>query len=245
MSVFVARSRHKNAGERHREGVCRLGGPWEGEGGSASRRACRGRRADRAARRGGGAPAVGRMALPCRGGRRRGGCRPPARAGVGAGGDEGRAATAHRPGPGGRLRATRAAGRGGYTPGRGGAGWAHARPARRERDRRPGPPPWRAGGGGCARGGGHLGPGTARRALGRAPSAGRSPPSRGSRPPRAASERGVPDAPARATVRASAARGPEPAPGRTDGRAASRFGPRRRHRRGQGRGRAAGRPGDG
>jgi hypothetical protein len=66
-----------------------------------------------------------------------------------------------------------------YTPGRGGAGWAHARPARRERDRRPGPPPWRAGGGGCARGGGHPGPGTARRALGRAPSAGRSPPAMG------------------------------------------------------------------
>jgi hypothetical protein len=156
----------------------------------------------------GGAPAVGQMALPCRGCRRRCGCVPCERAleWVQAGTRDG---TPQRIGPalvdalGHHVRQEAAEKRLGWeghgVPTRGlsvvlataDLALRHGEQAvvgEREAGDRPGP-------------------GTARLALCRAPSAGRRPPTPWSRPPRVASDRGVPDAPERATVRASALRG--------------------------------------
>jgi hypothetical protein len=226
-------------GGSHREAVCRMEAPGEAGGGRESRPAGLGRRADRADRRDAvgtrqrseGSPGQGLWeAARVRA--------PPARAGVGAGGDEGRDATAHRPGPCGSLGARRAAASGGSTPGPRGASCAHARSERPERASSPGQPRGRADGGGSARSAGPTGPGRAGPALDRGRWVCRRRPSPWSRRPRGGSGQAVPDVPSPDTAHARAATGHGRARGRTSGPAATRAGRRRSHRPGRGRARA-------
>src|SRR5882724_12803823 len=99
--------------------------PLDAGGGREARPAGRGRRADLADRRAGGGTSHRSEGSPRPGLREAARVRaPPARAGVGAGEDDGRDSTAPRPGPGGRLGAIRAAASGGYTPGPGASSWA-------------------------------------------------------------------------------------------------------------------------